>query len=513
MILLVNPPVAKPCEPPSGLTYLAGALRAHSIPYHILDANTGGIMHLLRDRREARDTWTRRALRNRDVNMGMLKSIESYANRSRYEKSVLELNHLLDRSSELNSVRVTLEDYEDPLLSPVRTADLLYAADHPERNLFYGYFSDFLPDLIERLCPDYVGFSLSYLSQALSTFALVGFVKAEFPGLKIVLGGSLITSWANSSSWKNPFQKLVDHVISGPGEIPLVKLAGKTENLRRHYKPVYDSFIADDYLSPGLIMPYRTSTGCYWGKCTFCPETAEGNRYTQLSPKKAVHDLRELSDEINPVLIHLTDNAVSPAVLKCLADDPPGVPWYGFVRVTEELADAEFCARLAGSGCAMLKLGVESGSQGVLDTMRKGSTVPLNSKALKTVSASGIATYVYLLFGTSCEDEDEARMTLDFTVEHGEYIDFMNVAIFNLPLMSPDTATLNLSSFYEGDLSLYANFVHPKSWDRRRVRKFVDKEFKRHPVIRPILQRQPPFFTSNHAAFFSRLYGNNNPPG
>jgi hypothetical protein len=129
---------------------------------------------------------------------------------------------------------------------------------------------------------------------------------------------------------------------------------------------------------------------------------------------------------------------------------------------------------------------------------------------LKTVSTSGISTYAYLLFGTAEEDEDEARATFDFVVEHAGSIDFMNVAIFNLPVMSPDTASLNVSSFYEGDLSLYANFAHPKGWDRRSVRKFIDKEFKRHPAVRSILQRQPPLFTSNHAAFFSRCFRDNN---
>ena len=238
----------------------------------------------------------------------------------------------------------------------------------------------------------------------------------------------------------------------------------------------------------------------------FCPERAEGNKYIQRPPRIVVSELRSLVKEVKPALVHLTDNAVSPAVLKYLSENPPGAPWYGFVRVTDHLADPDFCMALKRSGCVMLKLGVESGDQGVLDAMHKGNDVAITSRVLKTLSQAGIAVYVYLLFGTPGESEKEARATLDFVVEHSAYINFMNLAIFNLPLFSHDSKGLQRSSFYEGDLSLYSDFVHPKGWNRIKVRRFLDNEFKKHPAMKPILQRQPPLFTSNHAPLFSKLF-------
>ena len=38
-MLLIHPPIAKPCEPPAGVAMLAGALKAHDIPYTVIDAN------------------------------------------------------------------------------------------------------------------------------------------------------------------------------------------------------------------------------------------------------------------------------------------------------------------------------------------------------------------------------------------------------------------------------------------------------------------------------------------
>jgi hypothetical protein len=81
----------------------------------------------------------------------------------------------------------------------------------------------------------------------------------------------------------------------------------------------------------------------------------------------------------------------------------------------------------------------------------------------------------------------------------------MNIAIFNLPLNSPEAVDLETAGFYEGDLSLYTDFRHPQGWNRRLVREFLDAEFRRHPAIRPILKNHPPLFTSNHAPLFAGI--------
>jgi radical SAM superfamily enzyme YgiQ (UPF0313 family) len=150
----------------------------------------------------------------------------------------------------------------------------------------------------------------------------------------------------------------------------------------------------------------------------------------------------------------------------------------------------------------MLKLGLESGSQAVLDAMQKGNNLAWSSAALKSLKMAGIATYVYLLFGTPWETETEAQETLDFVAKHSPYIDFLNIAVFNLPATSPDACQLRTKGFYDGDLSLYTDFFHPHGWDRRHVKKFLDKQLRRHSAIQPILRRHPLGFGSNHAPLF-----------
>jgi radical SAM superfamily enzyme YgiQ (UPF0313 family) len=267
-------------------------------------------------------------------------------------------------------------------------------------------------------------------------------------------------------------------------------------------KPEYLALPLDDYFSPKFILPYSASSGCYWSRCGFCPEKAEGNQYIPIPVRQVTADLQSLAAKTDPVLIHLLDNAISPALLDALATKSIGIPWYGFTRIGTHLTDPDFCLSLKRAGCVMLKLGIESGDQDVLDRLQKGIHIDTSSIVLRNLRKAGIGTYVYLIFGTPAETEEGARNTLAFTVKHRDSIDFLNLAIFNMPICSVPDTRIETRSFYDGDLSLYTDFIHPAGWDRKHVRLFLDNEFRRHPAISGILNNDPPVFTSNHAPLF-----------
>jgi len=501
-MILVHPPVVRPCEPPAGIARLAGAFRHHGIPVHVWDANIECLLFLMETTHNAYDTWTKGALRRLDRNLKELRSPHGYINIDRYTRAVRDLGRVLQYASGSNEARVGLADYHDTRLSALKSSDLLHAAEHPEISPFYSFFSMRLSNLLEVKLPGSVGFSLNYLSQALTTFAMIGYLKKTFSGLRIILGGGLVSSWMSRPDWKNPWQGLVDIMIAGPGEKQLLKLHG-TDQGPLFYTPDYSGFSFDNYFAPGNILPYSASGGCYWSRCSFCPEKTEKNLYRPVATSQVISDLNNLKEQTRPCLVHFLDNALSPALLKHLCEHPLGIPWYGFARITPKLADEEFCRNLKNSGCVMLKIGIESGDQHVLDSLGKGIELSIVSRALKTLKSAGISSYVYLLFGTPAESEFDARKTLKFTIDHAAEIDFLNLAIFNLPRFSPDAGNLKTGEFYEGDLSLYLSFVHPSGWNRASVRNFLDKEFKKHPAIRPILRQDPTVFTSNHAPFFA----------
>lgn len=501
-MLLIYPPWGKACEPPAGVALLAGALKRNNLVCTVIDANLEAQIVLARADNHPSDRWTRRAVAHLDRNLADIRSPALYTAMDRYRQRIMDLNRAV--SSPLDSrYRLTLADYGDGLLSPVNSRDLLTAAQTFSDNPFFSYFETRLAPRIELIRPLFIGISVCFLSQALTAFALAGWIRSRFPGIRIIMGGGLVTSWMSSPLWNNPFESLVDLMVKGNGERALLELFGVRPDIKERYTPDFDFCDWDGYLAPGRILPLRTATGCYWSKCRFCPETAEGGRYRPERNQDILGDLTVLCRRHRPDHVHFVDDALSPSFLRAMAGHTFSFTWYGFVRFTRDLTDPEFCSALYRSGCRMLKLGLESGDQTVLDRMGKGTDLKMAARVLAALKQAKITTYVYLLFGTNFETESAAEKTLDFVVEHSREIGFLNTAIFNLPRFSEDAVLLETDDFYAGDLSLYLSFTHPLGWDRRKVRHFLERRFKKHPAIAPILRRDPPFFTSNHAMFFN----------
>jgi hypothetical protein len=499
-MILIHPPLSKPCEPPAGIARLAGAIDYGKGSVTIVDANLDSILWAIHRPIESDDTWTRRSTKNLLSNLNYLRNKKRPWDIARYTRAVMDINRVLEKSLQSSNVRVNLSNYQTEGLSPLKSTDLIRAAEDPEKNPFCPYFRDRLIPQLSGRNNGHIGLSLNFLSQALTVFSMIGCLRKEYPGAKIMLGGGLVTSWMKSPGWKNPFSGLVDDMVAGPGEEFLRSLMGMGRS-EEHAGPKYDQFHVEDYLSPGPILPYSASSGCYWQNCMFCPEKAEGNPYVPLAVDRVLDDLESLIMQHDPVLVHFLDNAMSPSLLKGLIARPLTVPWYGFARITDHFKDPGFCVGLKNAGCTMLKIGIESGDQGVLDNLQKGIDIETASLSLKNIKKAGIGTYLYFLFGTPPEGPSEANHTLDFAKKHHREIDFLNLAIFNMPIHGPDAERYATSKFYEGDLSLYSNFGHPKGWNRDIVRAFLDNKFKKDPAIRAIIKRNPPFFTSNHAAF------------
>ncbi|MFA6010386.1 MAG: radical SAM protein [Desulfobacteraceae bacterium] len=503
-MLLIYPPAAKACEPPPGIARLHGSLKHHGIPVRTIDMNLEGFYHLYRRDIKAEDLWGKRAVNKKELNLSLVCESHGYENRDRYKNAVMDINKVLAMVSKPADALVTLANYKSNTLSPLKSSDLLYAADHPEENIYYPYFKARFEQLNkeDEMLLDTVGFSLNYLNQALCTFAMIGYLKKVRKQVRIIVGGGLITSFMRKPGFESPFDGLVDVMIAGKGEHRLLELFGMGDTEPSYLPDFSDMISGPSYLSPGLVIPFCTADGCYWKKCTFCPEQAENNPYEPIAMDSAVAQVNALAENYKPALFHFVDNALSPRFMTRLFQSGFKTPWYTFSRVTGQLGDESFCRSLKQSGCRMMKLGVESGDQNVLNHLNKGIDLKVVSKSLEQLHHAGISTYVYLLFGTPWETEAAARKTMDFVRDHKHLISYLNIALFNLPYFAKGWDNLETSEFYDGDLSLYKEFNHPMGWNRSNIRSFLDKEFKRHPDISAIINRDPTVFNSNHAAFF-----------
>ena len=504
-LLLIGPPHFKACEPPASLAFLSGALRAGGVECVTADLNLEGQLHLLQQANTLplEGKWQQRAVKNCNRNLKALRmprSRQLYGNNDRYRRCVIDINKVLEMAAAETGAKASLADFQLPGRSPLASEDLLQAAREPQSNPWFSFFSHRLRELLCENGADWLGLSLNFLSEALTTFAIIGWMRQEFPGVKLVVGGGLVTTWMSHPNWSSRESHLATlaHFIAGPGEEALTTLLGGT--------PVADAppdyrELAGPYFSPGFVLPWTASRGCFWRRCTFCPETAERNTFLLSPPRKNILQLEKQCERHSPALIHFLDNAITPAMMRELTKWRMP-PWYGFARFDGLLTNEKFCRKLAASGCVMLKLGLESGDPAVLAAMNKGTVLPLVERALASLKNAGIATYIYLLFGTPAEERDAALCTRDFVAAHAQEIDFLNLAIFNMPRLSEEArGGITTMDFSDDDLSIYTDFVHPLDWHRGKIRRFLDSDFRRTPEIAAILRRDPPFFTSNHAAF------------
>ncbi len=262
------------------------------------------------------------------------------------------------------------------------------------------------------------------------------------------------------------------------------------------------------------MLPLSASRGCYWQRCLFCPEAAAPvHPYTAARPAELPLMMRQLADDYGVRYLQLTDNAVPVNMLKALAEHADiltDLNWFGFVRFEPVLEDSVFVSRLAQSGCRMLQLGLESGSQSVLDRLGKGVRLESVARILANLSAAGISSFVYIMLGTPGETEADAEQTLAFLEQHAAEIGFLNLAIMNLPrasglLDNPQQYGITSAESIEAGspLGLYQKFDTENEWNRAAARRFLEQRLLGSATIRAIVNRTPPLFTSNHAVFFS----------
>ena len=95
-----------------------------------------------------------------------------------------------------------------------------------------------------------------------------------------------------------------------------------------------------------------------------------------------MEQLQQLCTNLQPSLLHLLDNAISPALMKALCRAPWASPGMALSAFMSSWLILPFANALRISGCVLLKLGLESGSQSVLDAMHKGIDLDLAERVL-----------------------------------------------------------------------------------------------------------------------------------
>jgi len=322
---------------------------------------------------------------------------------------------------------------------------------------------------IVRLKPDIVGITSVTVTFS-SAVQAARVIKESYPRALIVLGGPHVTVMDKQTLNEQPE---TDIVVRGEGEqtmLELVDLMSKSnpknldevagitfrkngqiirtpnrpfiQNLDQLPYPAYKFFPLRKYRLFGkLILPIISSRGCPF-RCTFClaPRMA-GKKFRARSPKNVVDELEWSRDTYEPNAFTFHDETFTHdkkrvfEICEEMKNRNISLPWDCSTRVDQ--VSKEILAKMRDANCQLVSFGVESGSQRILNAMRKGTTVEQNGRAIMWAKDVGLSVAISVIIGYPGETMDTLEQTLDF-----------------IRRTEPDDVYMSLASPYPG-IALY----------------------------------------------------------
>lgn len=305
-----------------------------------------------------------------------------------------------------------------------------------------------MAEMIIREQPDYLGISSTTLG-IFKAAGLAELVKQALPGVITILGASHVTALPQDTMANFP---CFDYGVIGEGEVTLIALLACLENhgdlaqvagivFRRGGEIVITAprELLKDIDSLGLpawdllpdiskyrlpaqssrnspVMPLLTSRGCPC-HCAFCDRSMFGARVRLHSAEYVLEMMRVLQDKYGVKEFHIEDDIFTIVgerlrqICQAMLDQNVRASWSCFSRVDSKI-DLELMRLMKKSGCWQIKYGIESGSQRVLDIVKKGITIAQIESSVARAKQAGLMVKGFFILGLPGETEESIAETL-----------------------------------------------------------------------------------------------------
>jgi len=305
----------------------------------------------------------------------------------------------------------------------------------------------FLKKYLINRSPDIIGLSTTYYAQLPWAIRIANIVKKLNKKIFIVAGGHSISQAQHSLIAKpSNLCDSFDAIIVGDGQEPLEKLIynlsvkknlkdvpnlllkDRVSNKFLKNKPVFVESKKDLKTKPcfdgegidtSAFIPIRASINCYWGKCTFCDNSAlTRQKYMTLGVKNLIFLVKQLQKDWKQDNFFLFDDALPPAYFKNFAEElirqKISIRWIARGVCIDEKFDEKLLKLLKQSGCSNVILGMESFSNRILKLMGKMHTAESSLKILKLLKKLQMEASVNIIFGFPTETKNDINKTLFF---------------------------------------------------------------------------------------------------
>ncbi len=196
--------------------------------------------------------------------------------------------------------------------------------------------------------------------------------------------------------------------------------------------PAYREIGTGSHLATDTQRPFaliKTSRGCPQ-RCAFCTVHAfHGARWRPRSPEKIIEEIRtirsfsDVDDFFFQSDLFSKDRAWTVELCERLIEADFGITWFSNSRV--DTLDEDLLRLMKRSGCRLVALGVESGSDQVLSAIHKGTTAQCARRTIEACKKAGLPSLTYWVFGLEGETPETIDETLRFIREvHPDYAHF-----------------------------------------------------------------------------------------
>ena len=296
--------------------------------------------------------------------------------------------------------------YAERLGQSANSFDELYAHLQDDATYIDQITLRFLDDSLKTIQPKLVCFSVPFPGNLYSAFRCAQYIKANYPTIKIAMGGGFPNTELRSVSDVRVFE-FFDFITLDDGELPIELLHNavlktetefkrtfllengivtyKSNTTKPDYKqqdvgtPDYSDLLLDRYISvieianpmhslwsDGRWNKLTMAHGCYWGKCTFCDISLDYIKvYEPVAATLLVDRIETLIAQTGETGFHFVDEAAPPSLMKALALEilkrKLSVTWWTNIRFEKNFTQ-DLCHLLKASGCIAVSGGLEVAS-------------------------------------------------------------------------------------------------------------------------------------------------------
>ncbi|MBW1705900.1 MAG: B12-binding domain-containing radical SAM protein [Deltaproteobacteria bacterium] len=277
-------------------------------------------------------------------------------------------------------------------------------------------------------------------------------------GIKIILGGYLASALPEFVMDHLP----VDFVAVGEAEDTIVELVDKITNkgdlsnirgiyLRDHSHkvmttpprarlksmdqlplPPWEHFPMDVYLHdqhPDLVygsgddgdglVSIMASRGCPFD-CIYCDHTIKGHKPRYRPVKSVIDEIKVLLTKYGDTIkvfyfwddILVWDRGWISEFCESLHREKIEISWTCNAHVKK--VEPRLMARIKDAGCVNIRFGIESGSQGILDSLHKGVKVENALESMRVCLDAGLNLTIYIMVGMTGENHETIDETIEF---------------------------------------------------------------------------------------------------